>query len=329
MKTSFKNLLSLLLRLGITLFAFGWIFRSVDMNALRQVFRSASVPWLLAGTAFFFMAQIGCIIRWGLLAPRHPSLRWSFLANSFFVANFFNMFLPTTVGGDVIRGYDLIKATGEWKESLASVLADRLAGFVGFFTFALAAWVAFPPARQDPLVRTAFAGFCGAVVVTFAVLGSRRILQGMLRPFGKIGLGQLQSHAKQFQDALRAYFSRPRQLLAALGVTTLIQICTILMYWATSRALHLDVPLAYLALTVPIILTLSQIPISLNGWGIREGATVLFLGRIGVTTEHALSLSLFCAVIPILSALIGAVLFLLRRRRKPAAAPPPRQRETR
>ena len=312
-----NNLLGLLLRFGITLFAFWWVLRSVDPHVLRQVFRSASIPWLWMGIAFFSVAQVGCIVRWGLLAPRHPSLKWPFLANSFFVANFFNMFLPTTIGGDVIRGYDLIKATGEWKGSLASILADRLTGFVGFFTFALAAWVAFPPARQDPLVRTAFAGFCGLVVVTFLVLGSRRILQRMLMPFGKIGVGQLQSHAKQFQDALRASLSRPRLLLAVLGVTALIQLCTILMFWAIARALHIAVALVYLALTVPIILTLAQIPISLNGWGIREGATVLFLGRIGVTTEHALSLSLFCAMIPLLSAVLGGFLFLLRRRRKP------------
>jgi len=316
-KTSLKNLLGLLLRLGITLFAFWWVFRSVNLSALRQIFRSASIPWLSVGIAFFLIGQMGCIMRWSLLAPRHPALTLRFLANSFFVANFFNLFLPTTVGGDVIRGYDLIKATGEWKGSLASVLADRLAGFVGFFSFALAAWTVFPPARQDPLVRTAFAGFCGLVVVTFSVLGSRRILQGMLKPFGKIGLGQLQSHAKQFQDALRAYLSRPRLLLTVFGVTSLIQISTILIFWSVSRALHIAAPLAYLALTVPIILTLAQIPISLNGWGIREGATVLFLGRIGVTTEQALSLSLVYAMVPILSALTGAVLFLLRKRRKP------------
>ena len=323
MKAAFKNLLGLLGRLGITLFAFWWVFRSVDFSVLREIFRAAGIRWLLLGVGLFFAGQIGCIVRWWLLAPRHPSLKWPFLANSFFVGNFFNMFLPTTVGGDVVRGYDLIKATGEWKGSLASVLADRLAGFVGFFLFALAAWILFPPARQDPLVRGAFAGFCALVVVTFAVLGSPRILRAMLKPFGKIGLGQLESHAKQFQEALRSYLRRPRLLMTVLGVTCFIQVSTILMFSAIARALHLAVPLAYLVLTVPIILTLAQIPISLNGWGIREGATVLFLGRIGVTTEHALSLSLFCAMIPILSALIGAVLFLLRKRRKSAKTAAP------
>ena len=312
-----KSVLGLLLRLGVTVFAFWWIFRSVDFGSLSQILRSADLRWMAAGVLLFFISILGCITRWSLLAPRHPSLTWLFLADSFLVGQFFNTFLPTTVGGDAIRGYDLIKATGEWKGALASILIDRLIGFLGFLTFALCAWTVFPTAREDPLVRTAFAGFCGLVAVTFAVLGSRRVLRGMLRPFAKIGLGQLQSHAAQFQQALRAYLGRPRQLAAASGVTAVIQIAAILTYAVICRALHLAVPLAYLMLTVPIIITLAQIPVSLNGWGIREGATVLFLGRIGVTTEQALSLSLVCALIPILSALLGAGLFLLRQRRKP------------
>lgn len=312
-----KSTLSLLLRLSVTGFVFWWIFRSVNFGSLSQILRSADLGWMAAGVALFFLSISGCITRWSLLVPRHPSLTWPFLADSFLVGQFFNTFLPTTVGGDAIRGYDLIKATGEWKGALASILVDRLIGLLGFLSFALGAWVVFPPAREDPLVRTAFAGFCGLVVVTFAVMGSRRVLQGMLMPFGKIGLGQLQSHAAQFQQALRAYLAQPKQLAAAFGVTAVIQIAAILMYSAICRALHLSVPLAYLVLTVPIIITLAQIPVSLNGWGIREGATVLFLGRIGVSTEQALSLSLVCALIPLLSALLGAGLFLLRQRRKP------------
>jgi len=313
-----RGIPGLALRLGITGFAFWWIFRKVDFGLLKQVFLSADPAWLAAGLFFFFVSQTGCVTRWSLLVPRHRALTWPFLADSFLVGQFFSMFLPTTVGGDVVRGYDLIKATGEWKESLASILVDRLIGFVGFLGFALAAWAGFPPARQDPLIRTAFAGFCGLVVVTFAVLGSRRVLRGMLAPFGKIGLGQLQSHAKQFQDALRDSLRRPKRLAAAFGVTAVIQVAAILMYLAVCRALHLAVPLAYLMLIVPIIITISQVPVSLNGWGIREGATVLFLGRIGIAAEQALSLSLVCAFIPVLSASLGAALFLARRRRKPA-----------
>lgn len=311
-----KSGLTLLLRAGITLFAFWWIFRKVDLAIVRQTLGSADHFWLAVTVAVFFLSQAGCILRWSVLVPPHPRLNLPFLANSFWVASFFNTFLPTTVGGDVIRGWDLIKTTGEWRGSLASVLVDRLLGLIGFLTFALIAWVSLPTAREDPMIRTGFAGFCLLVALTFCVLGSRRILQGLLRPFAKIGLGQLQSHAKQFQETLRDYVGRPARILKGLAVTAVIQLLAIFIYAAAARALHLFIPLTYLILVVPMILTISQVPVSLNGWGIREWATVLFLGRIGVSGHEALSLSLICGLVPLLSGMMGAVLFLVRQKRK-------------
>ncbi|MBI3312001.1 MAG: flippase-like domain-containing protein [Candidatus Omnitrophica bacterium] len=321
MTPRWKTALTLLLRTGITLFAFWWIFRKVDAAEVRQTLGSADRFWLVMTVGVFFASQAGCILRWRFLVPAHPGLKLPMLANSFFVGSFFNTFLPTTVGGDVIRGYDLIKITGEWRGALASILVDRLLGLVGFLSFALAAWVALPTAREDPMIRATFIGFCLLVAVTFSVLGSRRLLRTLLRPFGKIGLGQLQSHAKQFQETLRDYVLHPARLLKALAVTLTIQVLAILLYAAAAKALRMPVPLMYLILVVPMIMTISQVPVSLNGWGIREWATVLFLGRIGVSGHEAISLSLICALIPLLSGVIGAALFLGRqRRKKPAPA---------
>ncbi|MBI3616171.1 MAG: flippase-like domain-containing protein [Candidatus Omnitrophica bacterium] len=311
-----RKVLPVLGRLAITAFAFWWIFRLVDVGSLRHTLISANRSWLLLSAALFFLAQLACVWRWRLLVPPHPSLTWPFLANSFFVGSFFNTFLPTTVGGDVIRGYDLIKATGEWKGSLASLLMDRLIGLTGFLLCALGAWILFLPARQDPVIRTSFLSFCLLVLLTFSVLGSRRLLHLGLQPFGKIGLGQLQSHAKQFQETLLAYFRRPKTLSAAFGVSLVVQGLAILMFAAVSKALALPIPIVFLILTVPMVMTISQIPISLNGWGVREGATILLLKRINIGAPEALSLSLVCAAIPLLSGAIGGILFLTRRRRK-------------
>lgn len=308
--------LSLLARLTVTALAFGWALRLVDLNSLKAVLGSADPLWLLAGTALFFLSQLAGIARWRLLAPAHPSITWPFLADSFFVAQFFNIFLPSTIGGDAMRGYDLIKATGEWKGSLASILMDRLTGFLGSAGMATAAWLLFPPAREDPVVRTGFLVMWGLLAAAFAVLGSRRVLRTMLRPFAKIGLGTLSSHAKQFQEALRAYLRDPRRMIGALGWTAACQLAWILTFGAVARGLHLGVPLLYLILVVPIIMMAAQVPVSLNGWGVRESATVLLLGRIGVPAAEALSLSLVCAAIPLLSGLAGAALFIARRLKK-------------
>lgn len=311
-----KKILSLLARVAVTGFAFWWIFRMVDKTALRNTLSTVNVAWLLTAILCSFTAQFGCIARWRLLVPVHPSLTWPFLINSFFVGTFFNTFLPTTVGGDVVRSYDLIKATGQWREPLASILLDRLIGLVSLAGLAFIAWLAFPPAREDPLLRMAFLGFCLLVFVTFGVLGSRRVLQASLKPFGRIGLGQLQSHAKQFQETLLSYFRQPKTLVKAFGVSIGIQAIAILMYISVARALHSTVPVVFLILIVPIVVTVSQLPISLNGWGIREGATILFFERIGIGSAEALSFSLIMATMPLLSGLVGGILFMTRKKHR-------------
>lgn len=289
----------------------------VDLDSLRSTLAKTDRAWLAISVFIFFLGQFAGIARWAILVPSHPALTYRFLANSYFVGCFFNTFLPTTIGGDVIRGYDLIKATGQWRESLASVLMDRLLGLTGFLLFALMAWAVYPPAREDPVIRSAFLGFCGVVLVTFAVLGSRRVLHAMLRPFGKIGLGALQSHTAQFQESLRAYLKQPQRLSRAFATTGVVQVLVILTFAAASKALGLPIPLYFLVLVVPIIAVVSQLPISLNGWGIREVMTIHFLDRIGVGRAEALALSLVCASIPLLAGAGGGIIFLLRKRKKP------------
>lgn len=305
-----------MIRAAVTAAAFFWIAQAVDLNALKQAWRQAHWPWLLGGAVVYFTAQFLCIARWRLLVPRHPAVTWTLLTQSYFVGLFFSSFLPTTVGGDVVRGYDLIKATGEWRTSLASILMDRLVGFVGLASLALTAWLSFSPAREDPLLRNAFLGLCLVVAATLCVLGSRRVLHASLKPFGKIGLGALQSHAKQFQETLLDYRRRPAQLAVAFCVALGVQLLAVLCFVSFSRALGIQAPFLFLLLTTPIVFLVSQLPISLSGWGVREGAMILFFERIGVSATSALSLSLSYAMMPILAGVIGGILFLLRRTRR-------------
>ncbi|MBI1953604.1 MAG: flippase-like domain-containing protein [Candidatus Omnitrophica bacterium] len=314
-----RAILSFVVRAAITAGAFLWIFREVDVQRLWEVSRSIHPGWLVTAVLLFGVSELLCVTRWKLLVPAHPLLSWPFLANSFFVSHFFNIFLPTTIGGDVFRAYDLIKVTGNWRDSLASILVDRLAGMAGLVTLASISWFTFPAAREDPIVRAGFLGLCGAMAIAVGILGSRRVLRTFLKPFGKIGLGTLAAHTTQFQESIVRYRRKPKILLSAFGLSVGLQFLMTGTYWAVSSGMKLGIPPVYLLLTVPIISTVAMIPVSLNGWGIREGATILFMGRVGVSAEGALSLSLVCAFIQVGYGALGGILFLtrkLRRRRR-------------
>jgi uncharacterized protein (TIRG00374 family) len=311
-----KQLLSLGVRAAVTIGAFWLIFNKVDFADFQRTIAAANPKWLILSFAMMLLTQAGCIIRWWLLAPKHPKLTFGFLSESYLVGNFFSAFLPTTIGGDVIRSYDLIKATGEWKEPLASVLIDRLIGIFALMLLSMAAWAAFPPVREDPVMTAGFLWLCGVVLAAFGVLTSRRVLNMSLKPFGKIGLGQLQSHAKQFQEALLAYRRRPKLLLATVSISLANQVLWVLSTVATMKALNLGIPVLYLFLIIPIVALVSQIPISLNGWGLREGTTVLLFQRVGIEPHAGLTLALIGSVMQLTPGVIGGFLFLARQLRR-------------
>ncbi len=311
-----KKILSFGVRAAVTAAAFWLIFRKVDLSSFRETITGADPRWLLISFLLFAGTQFGCILRWRFLAPSHPKLTLPFLAESYLVGNFFSAFLPTTVGGDVMRSYDLIKVTGQWREPLASVLMDRLIGITGLMILAAAAWAAFPPVRQDPVMAAGFLWLCGVVITAFGFLGSRRVLHWSLKPFGKIGLGQLQSHAKQFQETLREYRHRPKILAVALGISFINQALWIVSTVAIMTALKLGIPVFYLFLIIPIVALVSQLPISLNGWGLREGTTVLLLQRVGIEPHAGLSLALIGSAMQMLPGVIGGFLFLGRQLRR-------------
>ncbi len=311
-----KPVLPLLIKSAVTATAFWLVLRMVDLSELLRTLRAVNPAWLAAAVAAFFAAQAACIIRWKILLNSGKPVSWAFAARAFFVASFFNLFLPTTIGGDFVRVYDTVKETGDWRHSLASILIDRLFGLAGFLLFAGGAWLLFPAARADALIQTGLLVLAILLVSALAVLNSRRALNLLLKPFDKIGLGQIEAHSKQFQETIFSYRKQPKILAQALTATTFVQIGAVLIYWSVCNAFRLEVPLVFLFVTVPVIIASAQIPVSINGWGVREATTVLFLSRAGVDPHEALSVSLICGLIPLLGGFVGAILFLLKKKKK-------------
>ncbi len=214
-----KTVLPLLIKTAVTATAFWLVLRMVDLSELLRTMRSVNPAWLAAAVVSFFAAQSACVIRWRILLNLGKPVSWAFAARAFFVASFFNFFLPTTIGGDLVRVYDTVKETGDWRRSLASVLIDRLFGLAGFLIFAGAAWLLFPAARADALIRTGLIILGILLISALAVLNSRRALNLLLKPFDKIGLGQIEAHSKQFQETIFSYRKQPKILAQALVAT--------------------------------------------------------------------------------------------------------------
>jgi uncharacterized membrane protein YbhN (UPF0104 family) len=145
---------------------------------------------------------------------------------------------------------------------------------------------------------------------------------------GLVGLAVLASWTRRFErvrrlmDGVRLYGGRPGLLLGAAGLSLFVQAANVVLVWWVGLALGVDVPAAYYWILVPMVTLLTLLPVSLNGMGIREGGTVLFLAPLGVNAGTALSLAFLWFAVFTTAALVGAGVYLFGRFPRPMMGAP-------
>src|SRR6476620_2774110 len=160
------------------------LFSRVDVSRLWSITRQASIGWLATALLLYFAMVLTSAVRWGvLLRAQHIRLTFAYLTKSFLVATFFNNFLPSNIGGDVIRIADTAKAAGSKTLATTVVLIDRGIGLLGLALMAATgASAGLGPAKVGPVgPGMLWAGFgVAAMLATPALLnpeGFTRILQ--------------------------------------------------------------------------------------------------------------------------------------------------------
>lgn len=309
-----KRWVILALRLGVTIAAVVWLFRLVDLQQLAAALRRTHLWGIGLACLVYLVIFVACGLRWYLLLlpvrriPFRPVLQW------FLIGAFFNTLLPTTVGGDVIRIHETGRALGDWPKAMATVLLDRLTGFTAMVAIGLAAALIALPSLSHPVIRRGVFGLAAVFAVTMGCLAHRRMLAWLTGPLVWLRLSRVHQLLQDCQAALHAYGRHRGVVGAALALSFLVQGGSMLLYWMVGMAMGIPIPLWAVFVFVPILMVIAQLPISLNGLGVREGAAVILLGTLGIPEAEALGLSLVCAAIPALSGLWGAWVFVTYRR---------------
>jgi glycosyltransferase 2 family protein len=299
-----------------------YLFSTTDLDALQRRVRAGD-PMLLA-LAMGLYAIILAISTWRwrvLLHAQGFPASMADLSASYLVATFFNNFLPSNIGGDVIRVRDSSRLTGSTTTSLAVVAIDRILGLGALYALALAAYVlGGPPVRHLAGARAVLLGlglvFAAMAYVFFRPGIARRVVSAS-------GLARFPWALKRFetvQGAVHVY----RQQVAAVWIAFLgsvaLQTIVVFYYYYVAHALRIPLPLSACFLMVPLCNLVQTVPISFNGWGIRESVFILYFSQVGLPRDSALAFSLVGAGLIVLMSLSGAVVWTSRGT---AAAPAP------
>ncbi len=288
------------------------LFWRVDRPTFVRTVQALPLKVFLGCAGLYILGYLISTFRWqGLLLAEGIRLPLWRLTLVYFEAAFFNLFLPTLIGGDIVRGYAIYRITEGRDASIASILADRLSGFAALVGIALITLGLAYDQIRDPLVAVMILTVAAAFSVMIAVLLHDQMKErasGLLRI---IGLARFQAKLQGLVEALQRYRGHRRALGQAIALSVLLQALIIVTYYLIGVGLNLGVPIAYFFLYVPLITFVSMLPVSVAGLGVREGGVVYFFAKVGVDAATALTMSLAWFSLTLVVSGLGGLAFLL------------------
>jgi hypothetical protein len=233
-------------------------------------------------------------------------LPFSFLTQSFLVATFFNNFLPSNIGGDVVRITDTAKAAGSKTLATTVVLIDRGIGLLGLALMAATGASMMHRMAVGPVgPGMLWAGFgLGAIIATPALLMPETATK-LLQPLRVFHQEWVDARIEKLTYALTRFKETPMALAACFAGAVVVQGILVLFYMAIARSMNIPIGFAELAVIVPVSFIVQMIPLSVNGFGVREATFGFYFTRLGLPLESALVVSFVGAALIMLFSLTG------------------------
>jgi glycosyltransferase 2 family protein len=304
------------LKIIVSLGLLAVLFSRVDVSRLWSITRQASVGWLAAALFLYFVMVLTSAVRWGvLLRAQHVQLTFAYLTKSFLVASFFNNFLPSNIGGDVIRIADTAKAAGSKTLATTVVLIDRGLGVLGLALMAATGASMMQRMAVGPVgPGVLWAGFgLGTIIATPALLMPEAVTK-LLQPLRVFHQEWVDARIEKLTYALTRFKETPAALATCFSGAIAVQALLVLFYVAIARSMSIPVGFAELAVIVPVSFIVQMLPLSVNGFGVREATFGFYFTRLGLPLDAALAVSFVGAALIVLFSLSGGLVLLARRR---------------
>ncbi len=267
-----------LFKLAVSALSLYIVFSEAGPRQILSMMRRIGPLYFFTACLIYIAAQAISTFRWRLLLPENFTFRKLF--SLYMIGAFFNSFLPGLIGGDVVKAYYLNKDAKKLSLTLASIFMDRYFGYAALMVIGI---VAYP---------FAFGYFRAAVYQWIMPLIVCAFIVGSLLFFFALRLGRRFTTMSEFYEYFVTLKSRRGVIAKAVLISLFVQILGFSSVALLASAMGEDIPVFLLFVFLPIIITVTTVPISISGLGVREGAFVLLLGLIGIRPELATSLSL-------------------------------------
>ena len=297
------------LKLCITGLLLFLIFRSIHPKEVIEAITTISLMHFLAALLAQLSSFTVAAYRWQLIVRRLGfNAPFSFYLASYFQGAFFNQGLPTSIGGDGVRIYDCARVTGSTEDAFFGVFIDRIIGLAGLLLLNIVALLLnhtlLPPRVYYPLLLILITLVTGLLLLFF------------LRNFSFFTVGKYLGFLGRLSERYFHVYSSLPAFSSQIGLSLLIHLLSLATFFFLGQGVGLNFPAHVYFVMVPPVILLTLLPISLAGWGVREGAMVAFFLLINAEKSQVLTFSLLYGLV-VLAASLPGVIVSIRRNSRP------------
>jgi uncharacterized membrane protein YbhN (UPF0104 family) len=294
-----KNIIKLIITIAI----FYFLFKEIDFVEFSKIIFNSHGGWILIALLMQLTSTYLAAYRWFKISQLLVfKEKLSFYVQSYFKGTFFNQVLPSSIGGDAVRIIDLTRKKYEKKEAFYGVFVDRVVGLVGLLVLnLLATLIFFGTFDTDFSLLIIFITVGG--IISFSLLFQLHRLT-FLADIKFLNL------FVRLANRLNSLYASRMLLIKHISISVVVHLFSVLTMYGLSLALGLDLSFQTLLIAVPPVFLLTIVPISLAGWGVREGAMIGIFMLIGADQTKVLAMSILYGLLLILSAVPGAYFWI-------------------
>ncbi len=304
-----KKWLALALKFLVSGALIWFLLSKIDIGAAKERIADADPGMLLLAILIFLFQLIICVFRWrAALAAIEAFLSFVDALKIYYIGVFFNQTLPSSVGGDAVRIYKAYRAGIGLRGAVNGVMLERAGTVVALVLVVLATQPFFLPRVGEEVAKWIAPV---AVLIFLGALAGLAVLMVLDRFPVSFHRWRLIRGLAALATDTRRVFLAPGPAFRVLGWAAAGHVNLTLGVYFIALGLDLDVTLVDCLALIPPVILITTLPISIAGWGVREGAMVAAFSLIGVAAEGALVLSLLFGLLAIVTSLPGGVIWLL------------------
>lgn len=266
--------------------------------------------FLYAVLLFIFVMSLG-LARWNMLLKTiKQDLPLGRIFISYCGGLFFNVSLPSSIGGDIVRTTDLAIHTKDSSSILATVFLDRVLGFVGLalVSFLGFIWGYFYGLTYDTSLFLFMALFAVILICVLGITFSRRIF----RLINKIMVFKLlKDYFGKFHSYCHSFRLQKGVLLKAVLLSVILQGSYSAVFYFVGLSLGIKLNIIHYLIFVPIIGSITILPISIGGLGLRDNAAVVLFSALGVAADRVVAMTLINFAFLFFIGIVGGIIYAI------------------